>query len=56
LVILATSVGDKRSRNKPDEEYNHQLRKLNDELASLVVPGISAAEEAGKLILNLKNL
>ncbi|MDD5702140.1 MAG: hypothetical protein PHU23_08845 [Dehalococcoidales bacterium] len=39
-----------------DEEYNHQLRKLNDELASLVVPGISAAEEAGKLISHIPEL
>lgn len=39
-----------------DEKYNHQLRVLNDELASLVVPGISAAEEAGRLISHLPEL
>jgi hypothetical protein len=29
---------------------------LNDELVSLVVPGISAAEEAGRLISHLPEL
>jgi hypothetical protein len=40
----------------PDEEYNRQKRLLEMELESLVVPAANAAEEAGKLILNLKKL
>ena len=40
----------------PDEEYHRQKRLLEMELESLVVPGVNAAEEAGKLILNLPAL
>ncbi|MBN1366477.1 MAG: recombinase family protein, partial [Dehalococcoidales bacterium] len=40
----------------PDEEYNRQRKLLEMELESLVVPGANAAEEAGKLIMNLKDL
>ncbi len=40
----------------PDEEYHRQKRILEMELESLVVPQANAAEEAGKLILNLKEL
>jgi site-specific DNA recombinase len=40
----------------PDEEYHRQKRLLEMELESLVVPAANAAEEAGKLILNLKGL
>ena len=40
----------------PDEEYHRQKRLLEMELESLVVPAANAAEEAGKLILNLKEL
>ena len=40
----------------PDEEYHRQKRLLEMELESLVVPAANAAEEAGKLILNLKAL
>lgn len=39
-----------------DEKYNHPLRMLNDELASLVAPGINAAEEAGRLFSHLPEL
>jgi hypothetical protein len=39
-----------------DEEYNHQLRMLNGEMESLVVPGMNAAAEAGKLIIHLPEL
>src|SRR5512147_2850068 len=40
----------------PDGEYNRQRRLLEMELESLVVPGVDAAEEAGKLINNLPDL
>jgi site-specific DNA recombinase len=40
----------------PDEEYHRQKKLLEMELESLVVPAASAAEEAGNLIMNLKNL
>ena len=40
----------------PDEEYHRQKKLLEMELESLVVPQANAAEEAGKLILNLKQL
>ena len=40
----------------PDEEYHRQKRLLEMELESLVLPGASAAEEAGELIMNLRNL
>jgi site-specific DNA recombinase len=39
-----------------DDEYHRQKRLLEMELESLVVPAADAAEEAGKLILNLKAL
>jgi chromosome segregation ATPase len=39
-----------------DEEYERQKKILETELRSLVVPAANAAEEAGKLILNLKEL
>jgi site-specific DNA recombinase len=39
-----------------DEEYNHQLRTLNGEMESLVVPGMNAAAEAGRLISHLPEL
>ena len=37
----------------PDEEYHRQKKLLEMELESLVVPAANAAEEAGKLIMNL---
>ena len=40
----------------PDEEYHRQKKLLEMELESLVVPAANAAEEAGNLIMNLKNL
>ena len=40
----------------PDEEYHRQKKLLEMELESLVVPAADAAEEAGKLILNLPKL
>jgi site-specific DNA recombinase len=40
----------------PDEEYHRQKRLLEMELESLVVPEANAAEEAGRLILNLRTL
>ncbi|MFC1961671.1 hypothetical protein ACFLWN_01285 [Chloroflexota bacterium] len=40
----------------PDEEYHRQKKLLELELESLVVPAADAAEEAGKLILNLPKL
>jgi hypothetical protein len=40
----------------PDEEYHRQKRLLEMELESLVVPQANAAKEAGKLIMNLKEL
>jgi hypothetical protein len=40
----------------PDEEYNRQRKLLEMELESLIVPGANAAEEAGKLIMNLREL
>ena len=40
----------------PDEEYHRQKKLLKMELESLVVPQASAAEEAGKLIMNLSGL
>jgi hypothetical protein len=39
-----------------DEEYNHQLRTSNGELESLVIPGMNAAAEAGRLISHLPEL
>ena len=40
----------------PDEEYHRQKRLLEMELESLVVPQASAAEEAGKLLMDLPRL
>ncbi|MDD5287522.1 MAG: recombinase family protein [Dehalococcoidales bacterium] len=40
----------------PDEEYHRQKKLIEMELESLVVPQADAAEEAGKLILNLPTL
>ena len=40
----------------PDEEYHRQKKLLEMELESLVVPKANAAEEAGKLILDLPRL
>ena len=40
----------------PDEEYHRQKRLLQMELESLVVPGVNAAEEAGKIIADLPTL
>ena len=40
----------------PDEEYHRQKKLLEMELESLVVPQANAAEEAGKLIMDLPRL
>ena len=40
----------------PDEEYRRQKRMLEMELESLVVPEASAAEGAGRLLLDLPRL
>ena len=40
----------------PDEEYHRQKKLLEMELESLMVPQANAAEEAGKLIMNLPRL
>ena len=40
----------------PDHYYDREKRSLEDQLASLVVPGIDAAREAGKLLGNLPQL
>ena len=40
----------------PDEEYHRQRRLLEMELESLVVPEVNAAEEAGKLLMQLPSL
>jgi len=40
----------------PDNEYHRQKRLLELELESLVVPQASAAEEAGKLLIDLPRL
>ncbi|MFC1990817.1 hypothetical protein ACFLU9_01530 [Chloroflexota bacterium] len=40
----------------PDEEYHRQKKLLEMELESLVVPQANAAEEAGKLIMDLPGL
>ncbi len=40
----------------PDEEYRRQKRTLEMELESLVVPEASAAEGAGRLLLDLPKL
>jgi DNA invertase Pin-like site-specific DNA recombinase len=40
----------------PEEEYNRQRRLLEMELESLVLPAANVAEEAGNLLINLKEL
>ena len=40
----------------PDNEYHRQKKLLEMELESLVIPQVDAAEEAGKLILDLSRL
>ena len=40
----------------PQGEYSRQKRLLDDKLAALVVPGVDAAVEAGKLLENLPML
>jgi len=40
----------------PDEEYHRQKKLLEMELESLVVPEADAAEEAGRLVQNLRGL
>ncbi|MDM8000795.1 MAG: zinc ribbon domain-containing protein, partial [Dehalococcoidia bacterium] len=40
----------------PDDEYHRQKRLLEMELEGLVVPEANAAEEAGRLVLDLPNL
>ena len=42
--------------NLPEAEYHRQNRLLQDRLASLVVPGVDAAKEAGLLLENLPGL
>jgi len=39
-----------------DDGYRREKRSLEDKLASLVVPGVDAAMEAGKLLENLPDL
>jgi hypothetical protein len=41
---------------KPHEDYLREKRQLEDRLQSLVVPGVNAAQEAGKLLENLPDL
>jgi hypothetical protein len=41
---------------KPHEEYLREKRQLEDRLQSLVVPGVNAAQEAGKLLESLRTL
>ena len=38
----------------PDEEYQRQKKLM--EMESLIVPGVDAADEAGKLIMTLREL
>jgi hypothetical protein len=40
----------------PDEEYHRQKKLLEMELESLVIPEANAAEEAGKMIMDLPRL
>ena len=40
----------------PDEEYHRQKKLMEMEMESLSVPAADAAEEAGKLIMNLREL
>ena len=37
----------------PDDDYRREKRVLEEKLATLVVPGIDSAKEAGKLLENL---
>ena len=39
-----------------DEGYRREKRSLEDKLGNLVVPGVDAAMEAGKLLENLPDL
>ena len=39
-----------------DDGYRREKRSLEDKLANLVVPGVDAAMEAGKLLENLPDL
>ena len=39
-----------------DDDYHREKRLLEDKLAGLVVPGVDAAQEAGKLLENLPAL
>jgi len=41
---------------KPHEDYLREKRQLEDRLQFLVVPGVNAAQEAGKLLENLPTL
>ena len=43
-------------RPYPPEEYHRQKRVLEDRLASLAVPGVDAAQEAGQLLEDLYSL
>ncbi len=40
----------------PEGEYQRQKRLLHDRLASLVVPGVDAAREAGRMLVDLPKL
>ncbi len=37
----------------PDDDYRREKRALEEKLANLVIPGVGAATEAGKLLKNL---
>ena len=39
-----------------DDDYDREKRFLQDKLASLVIPGVDAAKEAGKLLEHLPSL
>ena len=56
-IVIAEKQSDLYVDNLfPDEEYHRQKRLLEMELESLVVPQASAAEEAGKLLVDLPGL
>ena len=40
----------------PDEDYRREKRALEEKLATLVVPGVDAAKEAGELLESLPSL
>lgn len=40
----------------PDDDYRREKRALEEKLTNLVVPGIDAATEAGKLLENLPDM